>query len=326
MIETYLKILVGAPVLAIASILIGLSFKGLDRKIHAQMQWRVGPPLLQPFYDTRKLLTKKNLVPENAIPWLFNLMPILALVSAIAVLFYIPIGDMEPILSGHGDLIVILYLLSIHPLAISIGGFASGSPYSSIGSQREIVMMMAYEFPLAITIATIAWATGGQTAFSLATISSTPIWGIVGPIGVVGLVLLLAVLLIVAPAELAKVPFDIAEAEQELAGGSLAEYSGKNLAMFYLADAVKTIAFAAVIVSIFFPYQISTIIGITGLLATIANIIFFLLKISILMFVAVTFVRTAFARIKIDQFSSGFLGIVSAISLIGLIMVWIGGI
>lgn len=326
MIEIILKAVIGVPIITILAILLGLLFKGLDRKIHAQMQWRVGPPLLQPFYDVRKLLSKKNLVPENSIPWLFNLMPILALVSTIGVLFYVPIAGLDPLLAGHGDLIVILYLLSIPPLAISIGGFSAGSPYSSIGSQREIVMMMSYEFPLAITVATIAWITGGQTAFSLSTIASQPIWGLVGPVGLVGLLLFLVVLLVVTPAELAKIPFDIAEAEQELAGGSLAEYSGKNLALFYLSDAVKTIALASVIIAIFFPYQLSPIIGIAGFGAIAIDLVFFLLKVSLLMFISVTFVRTAFARLKIDQFSSGFLGIVSALSLIALVIVWIGGV
>ncbi len=223
-------------------------------------------------------------------------------------------------------MIIILYLLAIPPLAIALGGFASGSPYSTIGSQREIVMMMSYEFPLAITIATVAYLVGGEAAFSLTTIAAAQIWTLVGPVGFVGLVLLLGVLLATTPAKLSKVPFDISKADVEISGGPMAEYSGKNLAMFYLADAVKTIAILAIVVAIFFPFQLSPILGITGIAATAIDISFYLLKILLLMIVVVTFIRTIFARLKIDQFSRLFLESVSALSLLGLVLIWVGGL
>ena len=74
----------GTIVLAIFAIAFGLILSGIDRRVVARMQARIGPPLLQPLTDVRKLLAKQNIIPANAIPWLFNAMPVVALASAIA--------------------------------------------------------------------------------------------------------------------------------------------------------------------------------------------------------------------------------------------------
>ncbi|OUJ18557.1 NADH dehydrogenase subunit H [Methanonatronarchaeum thermophilum] len=319
-----LNLLIGVPLITIAFIFLGLLYHGIDRKISARMQWREGPPIVQPFYDVRKLLTKKNLVPENAVTWIFNSAPIIAIVASILAVLYIPIGSMNPVLEGYGDLIIVVYLLAAPPLAMAIGGFASGAPFASLGSQREITVMMSYELPLAIVVATVAYIVGGETAFSLATIADANIWSLVGPIGIVGLILLLAVMIVVSPAKLAKVPFDISKAKTEVSGGTLSEYSGRNLALFYIADGVKTVAIIALLVAIFFPWNLSPILGVTGAIAIAVDFVFFLIKVLILMAIIVTFVRTAFARIKIDQFSRNFIGLVSTLALLGLILVMVG--
>ena len=199
MIETLPALLAGAVLVAAFSIIIGLLLMGFDRIVAARMQARIGPPLTQPFTDVRKLLAKENVVPENAIPWLFNLAPIIALASAITILFYLPIGGFAPVLSGGGDLILVMYLLTLPALALVAGGFASGSPYATVGAQREMVTMIAYEFPLAIVVVAIAWrlaAAGISLPFSLATIGANPVWGLVGPLGAIGLLILLIVLVV----------------------------------------------------------------------------------------------------------------------------------
>ena len=68
----------GAIVLAIFAIAFGLILSGIDRRVVARMQARIGPPLLQPLTDVRKLLAKQNIIPANDIPWLFNAMPVVA--------------------------------------------------------------------------------------------------------------------------------------------------------------------------------------------------------------------------------------------------------
>ncbi len=304
--------------------LLGMVYKGFDRKLAAQMQGRIGPPLRQPFYDVIKLMVKENVVPDHAVGWLYNLMPLLSLAAVGTLLFYVPLGGFKPLLGGYGDLILILYLLAVPSLAMVVGGFAAGSPFATVGAQREMVMMMAYEFPLAITFLSIAWRLSvllpGQPIFSLTTLAAHPLWGLVGPIGFIGLLLLFLALFVVTPAELAKIPFDIPEAETEIAGGLLAEYSGRNLAMFYLGDAVKMVAMASLMVALFFPYGLANLFNVTGAWGALIDVAFFLVKVFVVIFVAVITVRVGFARLKIGQATRLFWLPVTGISLLGMLL------
>lgn len=303
--------------------LLGLVYKGFDRKLAARMQARIGPPLRQPFLDVGKLLVKESVVPKDAVGWLFRAMPFLAFVASFTVLLYLPWGPFPAVFHGYGDLILVLYLLAVPALAMALGGFASGSPLATVGAQREIVMLMSYEFPLAVAVVGVVWRVatlGGGPAFSLAAIVAAPLWAQVGPLGVIGLAILAACLLIVTPAELSKIPFDIPEAETEIAGGLMVEYSGTYLALFYLADAAKTIAMAALVVTLFAPYGIGGLLGLSGAGAQAVDLAFHLLKIFVVMFAAVTAVRVAMARLKVDQVARGFWIQITAVAVAGLVL------
>lgn len=328
---TILTILVGAIGVTVTGIVLGLVFKGIDRKLAAHMQGRIGPPLRQPFLDLRKLLVKENIVPENAITWIFNLAPLLGLGAAITILLYLPIGGFPSVLDGFvspkGDLLVILYLLIIPSLTMVIGGFASGSPYATVGAQREMATMIAYEFPLAIIIISLAWrlslVEGVTNVFTISTIISTPIWTVVGPLGFIGAIILLLALVIVTPAELSKIPFDSPEAETEIADGLMVEYSGRNLAMFYLADGVKMVVMGSLIIALFFPYNISSLIGLESYLGIILDVLFYLVKLFIVLLFSVTLIRVSVARLKIDQVVYTYWVPLTLLGLVGLIcLMW----
>ncbi len=318
-------IIIGSIVLAVIGAVFGLLFRGIDRKLAARMQGRIGPPIIQPFRDLRKLLIKETIIPDGALSWLFNAAPLICLVAAILSLLYIPIFGQKALLDGFGDSILILYLLIVPSLALVVGGFASNSPYATVGAQREMVIMMSYEFSLALVIVAIAWRTAPVTdadPFMLSTVAAYPIWNLVAsPVGVIGALVLLSALLAVTPGEVSKVPFDIAEAETEIAGGILVEYSGRNLALFYLADTIKAFAMVSLVVALFFPYNLSPVIGISATVpAAIVDALFFLLKVFLTMFISVTLVRTAMARFKINQASYIYLLLMTLISLVGLIL------
>ncbi len=315
-------------VILVGGALLGMVYKGLDRKLAAQMQGRIGPPLRQPFFDVVKLMAKENVVPDHAVSWLYNLMPLLSLAAAATLLFYVPLGGFRPLLGsavgGFGDMILILYLLAVPSLAMVLGGFAAGSPFATVGAQREMVMMMAYEFPLAITFLSLGWALSalmpGAQVFSLSVMAAHPLWGMVGPLGIIGLLLLFGALMIVTPAELAKIPFDIPEAETEIAGGLLAEYSGRNMAMFYLADAIKMVVMGSLIVALFIPYGLSGVFGLAGAWGGLVDVAFYLVKVFLVIFLAVILVRVAFARLKIGQVARLFWLPITGISLLGMVL------
>ncbi len=322
----FITIVIGTLVLAIFGIFFGLIYKGIDRKLSAHMQGRIGPPIRQPFRDVVKLFTKENIVPDNAITWVFNWAPLIGLIGTISILLYIPLGSINPIAEGSGDLILILYLLMIPSLAMVIGGFASGSTYATIGAQREMATMIAYEFPLAIIIITIAWIlktinVNATNVFSLSFIAANPLWGNFGILGFIGFIILFLVLMIVTPAELSKIPFDSPEAETEIAGGLLTEYSGRNLGIFYLTDAVKTVVMASIIVALFFPYNISGLLGFNNIPALAVDFIFYLVKVLIIILFSVTLIRVAIARLKIDQIVGTYWLWITLIGLVGLICI-----
>ena len=291
--------------LAFYGIAVGLLFCGVDRVLVARMQSRIGPPLRQPFRDTLKLLAKQDLVPANAIPSVFRFAPVAALAGALTLLFYLPLGGIgSPVFAGRDDAILVLYLLLIPGLAMVVGGFASGSPYASIGAQREMVTMVSYELPLATVILAFAWrldALGIANPFSLSQIAANPVWTTSGPLGIAGAILLLSVMLLVTPGELGRIPFDSPEAETELAGGLLVEYSGRSLALFQLALAVKTVAMCGLMVALFWPGDISGCICWAHPVSRLADFAWFALKSGILMFFGVSLLRAGVARLRITD-------------------------
>ncbi|MFO8051727.1 MAG: complex I subunit 1 family protein [Thermoplasmatota archaeon] len=338
--EAAVKIGIGIGVVVVA-IIVSLLLKGVDRKFAAWLQARVGPPIRQPIWDTFKLFQKDNIIPERAVRWVFNGAPLLAFVASLVILFYLPLGPIElrgapghaanewltPLFGGYGDLILVIYLLAVPGLMMSIGGFASGSPLATVGAQREMVMMMSYELPLAVVILSLAWRlthVGGMgAAFEIRNFVETPLWNEVGILGVFGLVLLAGVFFLIIPSELSKIPFDAPEAETEIGGGIIAEYSGTNLALFMLADAVKTVAFTSLAVALFFPYNISPVFGAEGWLAFAADMVFWLIKIEVIYFLAVTVIRVGAARLKIDKISWLYLVPLSVLSVIGVLLLYL---
>jgi len=123
------------------------------------------------------------------------------------------------------------------------------------------------------------------------------------------------------PGEVSKVPFDIAEAETEIAGGVLVEYSGRNLCLFYLADIIKAFAMSALIVALFIPYNLSPIFGLSAAPAVVVDVVFFLIKVFAVMFVSIILVRTAMARFKISQASYVYIIAMTLVGLVGLILI-----
>ncbi len=319
-----MRVIAGIALMLLVTVFAVL-FEGVDRKLHAVMQRRMGPPILQPVYDILKLLGKENIVPRWGNPIFFHGGPWVAVVATIMVFLYVPMGSLPPVLSGSGDIILILYLLSLSGVAVAIGGFASGSPIANVGAQREMVLMMSYEVPLAIVTATLAWfayklGIPGHP-FSLETYVSTSIWSVAGRAGFLGFLCLFVALLTVIPGETGKGLMDIPEAKTEILEGVTVEYSGVNLALLHIAFNLKAAAISALVVSLFFPFSVGEAFGLSGALMALVDFPFFWVKVFIVEVFGVTFLRTAFGRLKIWQASRFYWAQVGALSIAGMILV-----
>lgn len=304
---------------------IALLFDGADRIVNARMQRRIGPPILQSFIDQLKLLGKENIVPRRAVPWAFNGAPWVAMASMLLFFLYIPIGSLPPVLGGHGDMILVLYLLGLSGVAMSVGGFASGNPIANVGAQREMILMMSYEFPLAIVAATMAWIAykSGMPGhpFSLETFVGMSVWSVVGRVGFLGVFCLFLAFLLVVPGETGKGPMDIPEAKTEILDGLIIEYSGRNLALFKAAFALRSLAMAAFMVVLFFPWSLGRFLGLGGALLFFVDFFWFWVKVFITQIAVITVIRTAFGRLKIWQASEFYLVKVAGLSVAGMILV-----
>ena len=221
------------------TVVLGLAASWIVRKVSALVQWRVGPPLLQPAYDVMKLMGKEILVPQEAQRIVFLTAPLVGLVGVLllsVMLWRITLTQT----TFMGDIIVAIYLMVFPSLALILGSSASGSPHAAVGTGREMKLVMAYELPLILAFIVVIIKTAGSVEpgqqLNLAEIArQTPAFSISGMLA------FLAALLCVQ-AKLGFVPFDIAEAETELGSGVLMEYSGALLAVWKLMQAVMLVA------------------------------------------------------------------------------------
>lgn len=295
----------------------GLFLAGLDRRLEARLQRRLGPPLLQPFLDIAKLCTKEVLIPDTAQRTAFVAAPVVSLAGILVCAALIPVPGVSSGLPNTADLLVIFYLFPLPAMALMLGGSASGSPYGGLGFAREMVMTFAYELPLLIVILTLALKAGdGQGAeFSLDRILA--IQHSEGSFGLrPALWPALLAWLCFLSATLGKAPFDVPEAETEILEGPLLEYSGPLLALFQLSAAVKTVVVLGLGVALFFP---GTLPG--GLLV---NLVWFMLKGIGFMILGLTLVKAATGRFRVDQALAFFVKYPAALALASLLLVWLG--
>lgn len=215
--------------------IIALLYEGIIRKLNARFQNRVGPPLLQPFYDILKLWEKKPLKTKND-PF-FRHAPLLYFVSVYALFLFIPFS----ILSFSYDFVFLLYLTILASSFYVLAGLSSDNPFSIIGSMREMILMVVYEITLVIAVfnfmlhANVVSFSALQPEFMLLSLPITSVC-----------------LALVSLLEVHVTPFDTTEAKTEIMGGGRTEYSGKNLALMDISMTLKRLFFVLLLPMLFF--------------------------------------------------------------------------
>ncbi|NLN42832.1 MAG: NADH-quinone oxidoreductase subunit H [Methanosarcina sp.] len=201
---TAVLVVIGAPI-------IGCLAAGIDRKLTARLQGRVGPPLLQPYYDVKKLLSKDNMI-VNESQNLYVVVYVAFLILSLLMLVF------------KADILMIIFVYTISSIALIVGGMSTGSPYARIGSSREIMAILSYE-PVLILYALAIYLVTGTFKLSAVLDASTPL--------LMYTPLIFIAMLFVLNIKLKKSPFDYStshHAHQELVKGMLTEYSGPGLA------------------------------------------------------------------------------------------------
>jgi NADH-quinone oxidoreductase subunit H len=263
-------------------------FSWTDRKITAWVQFRKGPPVLQPFYDFFKLLlVKETILPARGSKLTFLLAPVFGLAGAAlsGVLILLPGFGLRPGFSG--DIIVIFYLLAIPSLTYIIGALAAGNPLASLGASREMKLIISYELTYLLAIAAVIYKSGMVTGLHDIVAVQQGQGAFVGSISGV---LLLVVFIFCTQAKLGFVPFDMPEAETEITHGCFIEYSGSAYAMIKLTKYIMLFLLPAFL----------CIILLGGFRFDGINLLWSILKL-IGVLLLITLIRNTNPRIRIDQ-------------------------
>jgi NADH-quinone oxidoreductase subunit H len=230
-----------------------------ERKLLGRFQHRYGPNrvgpfgAIQPLADIVKLLTKESFRPRTSVGWLFRLAPIISIMTAVAAFAIIPFGDTVDIfgtevgLYGVDATIGPLYLFAFGAIAfygIMLGGWASGSKYSFLGSMRAAAQLISYEVSQGLALIGVVM-TAQTLSMTEIVEAQAGMWYVVPQL--VGFI----VFMVASFAETNRPPFDLVEADAELVGGYNTEFGGGSFASYYFAEYLNVLVVSGVAATVF---------------------------------------------------------------------------
>jgi len=302
---------------------IAFLFDWLDRKTSARMQQRVGPlvagpsGILQPVADFFKLTSKEEIVPEFADKFIFFLGPPLFFAAPAIGIIFIPVFGATAIVSNEYDLLFVLFIIAFSALMAAFLGYAAAGRWSTIAMGRLIAQYTGYEIPLIIALITPAILAHSLSIAGIVQAQQNMWYIVLAPLSFV-------VFIVSALAELEKPPFDIPSAKTEIVGGWMTEFSGRPLAYIKLTKNLSYAFLSALAVSLFLGGPLGPVLFSDPALQAGVDFGYFLVKLLVVGFV-IFVIRTALARIKIDQAVRFFWMVITPLSLIQLgfiMLVW----
>jgi NADH-quinone oxidoreductase subunit H len=227
----------------------------LERKLIGRFQNRYGPNrvgpfgILQPLADVGKLLGKEAFRPQNAIPTLFILGPILVVLSGVLALAIIPFGDVKDGVGFYGiDVSIgILYFFAVGAIAfygLLLGGWASGSKYSFLGAMRSAAQLISYEVSMGLALLGVIMIAGSLSLVDIVH-QQDAVWFIVPQF--VGFL----IFMVAGFAETNRAPFDLPEADAELVQGYMTEYGGMRFGTFLLVEYMELVVVSGIAAAMF---------------------------------------------------------------------------
>ncbi len=295
---SFLIQLIGVVVLVSMMMLIDILLVWVERKVVARFQDRLGPNrvgpfgIIQPFADIIKLLIKEDITPDGADRVIYNLAPILSLMSVLLLWAIVPLA---PVIFGVDLNVGALYIIAtgaIGALSIIMAAWASNNKYALIGAFRQVAVLVSFEVPMIATmlIPTILAGSMSMTAI----IRSQNIWYVfIAPLAAI-------IFMITAIAELGRAPFDMNEAESEIVAGFHIEYTGMKFGLFYAGELMHAFTFGGFWAILFFGgYRF---LGLENLGPIVAAVI--LLAKAMFGYWVIMWVRYTVMRIRIDNMLS----------------------
>lgn len=277
----------------------------LERKIMARVQMRPGPTrvgpfgLLQPIADGLKFLFKEDVIPTNANKFLYVLAPIVALVPALLSFSVIPFGPRLQVTDLSVGLLFIFAVTSLGVYGIVLGGWASNSKYPLMGAMRSSAQMISYELSLTLSVVGVLMISNTLSLGELVTAQQGTWFGFIPRWNIFLQPVAFVIYVVSAIAETNRLPFDLAESEQELVAGWHTEYSSMKFAMFMLAEYANMVTVSALATILFLGGWTGPMFG-PEWLQMVLPTIWFVGKISAFIFFYVL-LRSTFPRFRYDQ-------------------------
>jgi NADH-quinone oxidoreductase subunit H len=229
-----------------------------ERRLLGRFQSRLGPNrvgfagLLQPLADVVKLVSKEASTPATAVPWMMRIAPVISIGTAVLTLAVIPFGAPgafggEVALAGIDVSIGLLYFFAFGSLAfygLMLGGWASGSKYSFLGSMRAAAQLVSYEVAIGLSLLGVAMTAGSLSLVEIVE-AQDRIWFVVPQI--VGFL----IFMVAGFAEAARPPFDLPEADAELVAGYNTEFGGMRFGTFFMAEYMEVVVISGIATAIF---------------------------------------------------------------------------
>ena len=279
----------------------------MERKVAAFMQIRLGPNRVGPrgslqiVADTVKLLFKEGLTPDSSDKIMFNMAPVIMVVTSLLLMAPIAFAKDFQIWDLNIGVLYIASVSSIAVIGILMAGWSSYNKYSLLGAMRSGAQIVSYELSVGLSIITIVILTGSLRMSDIVMSQETGWWIFKGHIPVL---ISFVIFIVASTAELNRAPFDLAEAEQELTAGFHTEYSGMKFAMFLLAEYINLFVVSAIAATLFLggwmPFHIGNWDGFNQVMDYIPSSVWFMSKTMLIIFIIMWF-RWTFPRLRVDQ-------------------------
>ncbi|WP_096386411.1 respiratory chain complex I subunit 1 family protein [Hafnia sp. CBA7124] len=243
-----LSILALALIQALALLALAPLFSGISRVLRAKIHSRSGPDIFQDYRDIFKLFRRQNISPA-ASGVFFQMMPYVMVGTMLTIATALPIVTVISPLSPIGDLITVVYLFAVARFFFAIAGLDTGSTFTGIGASRESMLGILVE-PILMLGLWVAALLAGSTNLGVMSFHVLN-WDVNSSLA---LVLALLACAFATFIEMGKLPFDMAEAEQELQEGPLTEYSGSAFAVLKLGISLKQLVVLQLFIGVFVPW------------------------------------------------------------------------
>jgi NADH-quinone oxidoreductase subunit H len=272
-----------------------------ERKLLARMQNRYGPNrvgpfgLLQPLADVIKLITKEDILPDQADKFIYFIAPGVVAGTVLLTFAVVPFGAPitvggttvgMPVIDLNVGALYFLAMSSLGVYGVALAGWSSGSKYSLLGGIRGSAQMISYELSMGLALVPVVMLTGSFSLNDIVAAQSRVPFVVYSPLAFI-------IFLVSVAAESRRIPFDLAEAENELVAGYHTEYSGMRFGLFYIGEYVNIIVLSALAVTFYLG-------GWHGPGPAWLSIFWFFLKAAVIAFFFI-WMRATLPRLRYDQ-------------------------